>query len=538
MPSSIPSASSTTRSEGGVRYTAAHRAALIAIVAAGLALRLAYFAHAVHTPGYTWEDPDKYIAQAMRLAGPDGWRWTYRAVTYTINGQRHALPPMYSVFLSLFVLFPGFPLTAQIAQIFLSAAAIWLVFALGRLAHTPRAGLLAATAYALWVPNIFNVWSTSQETLYIPLILAALLLLGRAVERNARPLAFGIAGTLFGLAALTRSMPLFFVWPAALAHVLVPGTRRRAVLQASAFLAGFLLLTVPYSVGLSRYFGQTTIIDTHGSIHVDAASTGGRAPGLLDTALALSGKLAADPAGYLTETLNRARSLFHVNGGRILQIYVIAPSKTAAVAWKGAVHAGADGLLVAAVVLAPLGAAACTNGRLAVLCVLWTIINVAIASLGGFSGARLRAPFEPLLLVFAGAALAGAWHRRHAVVLAVATAGSIVAAAAVLPQVPASLRAWPDYGVRWPSIFDRHTGTITGDAGLNVPAFEGIAELTATAGTDSAADLQVRAGGVHVRTVRLEPRQPTTIRTFWPARGLAYIELSGTGLPGMVISVP
>ena len=99
---------------------------------------------------------------------------------------------MYSVFLSIFALFPGFPLTAQIAQVALSIASIVLVFALGRRLHSPASGLIAAAAYAVWVPNIFNVWSTSQETLYVPLILGAFLLLARALDDP---------GTLAGLSA-------------------------------------------------------------------------------------------------------------------------------------------------------------------------------------------------------------------------------------------------------------------------------------------------------------------------------------------------
>ena len=81
---------------------------LVLIAAVGLAIRLTALYDALQSPGYTWEDPDRYMIQALRLAGDGHWRWTFDAVTYAINGQRHALPPMYSVFLSIFALFPGF----------------------------------------------------------------------------------------------------------------------------------------------------------------------------------------------------------------------------------------------------------------------------------------------------------------------------------------------------------------------------------------------------------------------------------------------
>ena len=285
---------------GGARTALTRRQiiTLLAILTFGLGVRLTALVNALHSPGYSWQDPDGYMTQAVRLGGRDGWAWTFDAVTYTINGQRHALPPMYSVFLSMFALWPGFPLSAQVAQVGLAVVSIALVFALGRRVHSTRAGLVAASLYALWVPNIFNVWSTSQETLYVPLILVAFLLLARAVDRDDPWPGFALAGVVFGAAALTRSMPMFFAVPAAITHVLLAPNRRRASVQGLTFLLGFLLLTAPYSAALSRHFGQLTIIDTHGSIHLESAS-GARAPSLFETAQGLWRAMSARPTEVL-----------------------------------------------------------------------------------------------------------------------------------------------------------------------------------------------------------------------------------------------
>jgi 4-amino-4-deoxy-L-arabinose transferase-like glycosyltransferase len=511
--------------------TRAHVVTLLVILTLGFAVRLMALSDALHTPGYVWEDPDGYMAKAVRLAGPAGWAWTFEAVTYTINGQRHALPPMYSVFLSVFAVWPGFPLSAQVAQVVLAVVSIALVFALGRRVHSARAGLVAAGINALWVPNIFGVWSTSQEALYMPLLLTAFLLLARAVDRDDQPSGFVLAGFVFGAAALTRSMPMFFAVPAACAHVILARDRRRASVQALAFLVGFLLLTASYSAALSRHFGQVTIIDTHGSIHLDSAS-GARAPGLLETAEGLWRAMSARPAEYVAECVARARSLLHLNGGRLLQIYVVADSKPSAVAWKAIVHLGSDGTLVFGVILGALGAALCRRRRIAIFLLLWTALNIGIASVGGFGGARLRVPFEPLLVVLAAVVFAGAWRRPHPAALAAACATGLLAAAAVLPQVPRSLHSWPDYGIVWPSIFNRPAGQFTGAVGLNVPAFDGVAVLTATPVGSSPIQLRVRVGGVHVRTMDLAAGETRTIRTLWPARGLAFIELDQVGPSG------
>jgi hypothetical protein len=296
-------------------------------------------------------------------------------------------------------------------------------------------------------------------------------------------------------------------------------------MQAVAFLAGFMAVTVPYSAALSDYFGRLTIIDTHGSIHLESGSDT-LAPSLFQTAAGLARAIATRPGEYLTETIERARSLFHVNGGRILQIYVVADNRMAAAAWKTFVHLGSDLFLVAGVLLAALGAAISKRPRVALVFLLWTVINVGIASVGGFGGARLRAPFEPMLLVLAAALCAGEWRRPHRLAVALATATGLVMAVAVLPQVPQSLRAWPDYGIRWPSIFERRAGQLVGAAGLNVPAYNGVAVIEATQTGSQTTDLQVRVGGVPVRTVQLTAGEPGTIRTLWPPRGLAFVELN------------
>jgi hypothetical protein len=513
-----------------VATTRRERLTLVGILAIALALRVTYLVNAWQSPGYAWEDPDGYAIQALKLAGPEGWQWTFRAVTYTINGQPHALPPGYSVFLSCFALFPAFPATAQVAQALLGVVATWLVFALGRRAHSTRAGLIAAAGYAIWVPNIFNVWSTSQELVYIPLILAAFLLLGRAVQRDGGALPFGLAGVIFGIAALTRSMPMFFAIPAACVHVVLARDRRRATAQAAGLLAGFLAVTASYSAALSSYRGQLTVIDTHGSIHV-AQPGGQRTPGLPDTAAALAAEIVAAPIDYARGSMLRARSLLHVNGGRILQIYVVAGSRTAAAVWKAFVHLGSDLLLVFGATVATLGAVLCRDRRISSLFLLWAAINVGIAAVGGFGGARLRAPFEPHILVLGAVVASGGWRRPGAIALTVALAFAVVVGLAVVPQVPRSLEAWPDYGVTWPSIFNRSSGRFTGAAGLNVPAYQGLAEFTATAGRTSPR-FEVRVGGVPMRTVQLKAGQPTSIRAVWPAGGLAFVELASVSDAG------
>jgi len=498
--------------------------ALAAIVAVGFGIRLLYLLVSVRTPGYSWDDPDGYLEHALLLVRADGWHWTFDVAKYVINGQVHALPPLYSVFLSIVALFPGLPISALLAQIVLSTISIALVFVLGRAVHSTPAGLWASAGYAVSVPTILNVWTTSQETLYIPLLLFAFVLYARALTKEASRWAFAAAGAALGLAALTRSMPLFLVAPLAILHVAAAPDRRAALRQAAGYLAGFAIVVVPYCAGLSLSLGQLTLIDSHGSIHVGTGSNVEQAPGLAATAQALWRVMTTSPVAFIQDCAGRARTLLYVNGGRQLQIYVVAGSKSTAILWKVLVHLGTDGLLIAAAVLAWPGAVLCRNTRLALTFVLWAVLNIAVASVGGFGGARLRGPFEPLLMILGGVVLAGGWRRRPRSAIALAVAVGLMMAVVVVPQLPRSFRSWPDYGVRWSSP-RRDLGTIHGKGAFNVPAYDGVAKFRLEPiALDSPVQVDLLADGVTVRSLRLSPEDRST-GIPWPRRGLAFVEV-------------
>jgi len=514
---------------------------LAAIVLAGLAVRLAYLLQVTSLHGFRWHDPDYYIRGAMRLAGSGrGWRWSFDAVTLSIGERQHVLPPLYTVFLSIFAPFRGFPLTAQLAQLGLALAAIVLVFALGRLLHSSRAGLIAAAAYALWPPNILNVWSTSQETLYIPLVLLAFVLLGRAVAATGAMREFLWAGIAFGVAALTRSMPLFFVPLVAGLHVLTSVDWRGAGKQAALLLAGLAIPTAPYILALSLHAGQFTPIDSHGSIHVASSlddERDDRPLSLAATAAALAGAVIADPIAYLGASLDRARSLLHVNGGRVLQIYATPQTKSGAWAWKIAIHLLLDALLVVAVMLAPFGAVMSRERRLAGALIVWTLVNVGIASIGGFGGARLRAPFEPILLVFAAVVVADGWRWPGRSSMIVATMVSVVLGAVMLPQVPRSLAAWPPYGVAWTAPLSRASGRMQQEtAGFNVLARGGTVSFTLRRSRShidaDTARVRVRLAGRDVDRFDLRAHQSRDCAYAWPRRDLVFVELDSENAQG------
>jgi hypothetical protein len=124
--------------------------------------------------------------------------------------------------------------------------------------------------------------------------------------------------------------------------------------------------------------------------------------------------------------------------------------------------------------LAPFGLALARRRDASVLSAIWIALNLSLVALGGFAGPRLRAPFEPHLIVFASVATVEGFRGLRTRGLVLAGAVSLAAATLLLPQVPRSLSAWPDYGIRWQHRPKGWRTLVRGSAGFNVqcaPAF-------------------------------------------------------------------
>ena len=446
-----------------------------AILGVGLLLRLLYVAHATTRPGFRLDDPDSYLRQGERIAlGPSGWRFDFEVVEHAVEGRRYALPPLYPVFLSLFALLPGFPVNVLIGQALLAALGCLCAFLLAREIHSDRAGLVAAAFYALWFPNIIAVWSTMQETLFVPLVLSGFVVLLRARAFGG----FVLAGLLLGVAALTRSMPLYYVPVSAILLAWRYGIRRGAVL-ASGLALGFAAFTVPYSIALSRHLGSPTFIENHAGLRIasEHRAEGARPPGPIATAATLLREFAAAPGRTIGDWSTTSRSILHVNGGRLLQIYLGAESKLGATAWKLATHVFTDLSLVLVLALAPFGFVLCQKPDCARFLAAWVVVCFGLTVISGFGGPRLRAPFEPHLMVGAAVVLASGWRRPHAYAILAAALVSLVFAGAVVPQLGRSFAAKGDYGVHWPIDPPPKRSAMEGKAGFNVLASDGFVEL-------------------------------------------------------------
>jgi subtilisin family serine protease len=489
--------------------------------------------------GYRWYDADAYLAKGASLVAGGSFRWTYDAVAYPWGGRIYALPPLFSLYLAPFARFASYPFNAFVGLAVLNALAIPLVVAIGARLHSWRAGLIAGFLYACWGGDIVGQGQVRQEPLYLPLVIAATLALVRAwQDRGTR--AFALAGAAFGLAALCRSMPIYYV--AAVAAILVLRDRKGAgPREALALVGGFAALTLPYSLALSLHLKQPTLIENHGGILVAARymPTGRtQVPGLGGIVSAIAREVVRSPATFAQVTFDQTRSLLPLTGGRFLQDGVFAATAADASGWKVLAHAFIDGPWLLVVILAPLGAALTRSKPATALLAGWALLNLGLTALTGFGGSRLRCPFEVHVALLASAAIAGGWARPRPLALGLGVAGSVLAALLMVPEVTRTAGGRANYGPRWTLEEARTRAQVTGASGANV--------LTTGRGVDVAltnpGPTPIRVG-LRVDDARLlegaviEPGTSRSLPVVSDRIGLLFVQVESTtpdGRPALV----
>jgi hypothetical protein len=500
------------------------RLGLAFILLLAFLLRIGHLWSATRNTEFRWADPDHYLMGGEILA--EKGQWSFRVVHHEYAGRDYYLPPLYPVFLSLFSIFPDMALAAQVAQAVLSVLTAALLFVLGAQIHSERAGLIGAGIYAVWLPSVITTWFY-QETLYVPLIVLAFVLFFRA----STPLTFALAGAAFGLAALTRSMPLYYLPLLTILHF-AADHRLARVREALAVIAGFTALVLPYSLALSLHLNEATIIENHGAaLLMSRDLDAGPIPDLPETVASILRSL-TNPS-KLSDIFESVRSILYLNGGRLLQIYVVARDRSRCMLWKLAAHLFSDLAFATSLLLAPFGLVLARRRDASAALAVWILLNLLATAIAGFAGPRLRAPFEPHLIVAASVVLAGWDGPIERSWTAVAAAASLAFMVILAPQVPRTLSARPDYGVRWQHRPKASRTSVRGSAGFNAIAREGnvAMEIRARpgAGAPQVTLVELRLSGKDVGRQVLSEGEARALRYPWPAETIAYVEIEAFG---------
>jgi 4-amino-4-deoxy-L-arabinose transferase-like glycosyltransferase len=234
---------------------------ILAIVAVALIVRVAVV---LATPHFVPQaDAVDFDRNAVSLAR-DG---NFPTSQYTANGGPTAIrPPLLPAALAAVYKLVGVtPATARweagrILEAVFGAAAVLLICLIGIRLLGRLPGLVAGAIAAVYPPLVLIGTSLLSESLFIPLMLAAMwaALVHRDSEHRLR---WAIAaGVLIGLASLTRGNGLALLIPAAL---LVGYARQRWSWRAPvALLAATLVVLIPWTIRNYNQFGQLVAVTT------------------------------------------------------------------------------------------------------------------------------------------------------------------------------------------------------------------------------------------------------------------------------------
>jgi 4-amino-4-deoxy-L-arabinose transferase-like glycosyltransferase len=175
-----------------------------------------------------------YFRGGMLIAeNPDPWSYVLRSDEWRMWDGMWTLAPGYFWFLAVLFHVGGMHLLAvRVAQCVLEAGTAALVAVLARRVSTPRLGLLAGLAYAVYWPSVVLPESTMTENVHTFLLTAAFVAMtGLVLRDDDRPraeLLRGVSvGLVFGLAGLARTVGTAFLALALPWLVLEPARRRR-----------------------------------------------------------------------------------------------------------------------------------------------------------------------------------------------------------------------------------------------------------------------------------------------------------------------
>lgn len=214
-----------------------------AIALAAFSLRVAA-ALLMPVPARLDADADQYSRIAVNLLTGGGFA--------ILPGDPTAWrAPGYPVFLAAIYWIAGLNqwFVVRLVQAAVDAVTVVLVERLGRAMFGRGVGLVAASLVALSPPLISSTTFVMSETLYTPLLVAALLVYARALREGSVGRGWA-AGALFGVGALIRPVALLmpvFVVMATVAWKGVDGMRSRLKIGAAA-LAATVLTISPWTI--------------------------------------------------------------------------------------------------------------------------------------------------------------------------------------------------------------------------------------------------------------------------------------------------
>lgn len=335
-------------------------------------------------------------------------------------------PPLAAILMTPGSFLPNWVQGQRLTTVVAGIIGVLLIGLLGRKIGGAQVGLAAASIAAVY-PNLWlNDSLVMSESIAITVVLGALLLLHRLLERPHWTAALAL-GLLLGAAALTRS-ELLLLTPLAVILLIAHG-RRTALATAAVVLCAAVVTIMPWVVVNFLRFERPVLLTTNdgttllGSYCDDifyGANKGGwsvfcvlDAPETAGDDSVRSAEQRSIAISYARHHLSDVPGVVIARVARTLDLYGlddmvhgdVGEEKPRMFVWAGIVSWWL--LLMLAVVGFTL-----TRRRDRWLLAL-PIITTATATVVFYGGHRLRAPAEPAVVIFASVALCALWQRRQ-----------------------------------------------------------------------------------------------------------------------------
>ncbi len=393
--------------------TPAYVTGIVIVVLLAVALRVVFWQFQAQSGAVQPGDPEEY----------------YRAALHILNGGYHddgkwLRPPLYPAFLALMFAIGGINIPfALLGQAILSGVGVLAFVMLGASLFERRdIGLVSGLIAALFVPLASFGSVLFAEALFVILVVLGLALFDQTMIIQ-RPRLALLCGVVWGLAALTRAVALFFIPIAVLALVLLSErqTRDQVIRAAGFLLLGAVLIIGPWTLRNYLVHDRLILADTNGGVSMWYGMVQGEEerlqgeariyaePNLADRqSLALDmafAKIADDPGLFFSRMRYKVASLFLLQSRSYAtgEVVTISPDNQ-----QIGLSAGEDPLwwsliadaeYVLIMIAAIIGVSFTPSWRRATPILLWVLYSVAISAIT-IAHHRLRLPIVGALIPF------------------------------------------------------------------------------------------------------------------------------------------